>query len=192
MSKRGARTRNHASPPVRRRRRLDRIWAENRHVLKVWVVFLGVFGVFMALLNWSQAWFEPRANAFTAMLAAWTLRLLGEGGHHEGTLVLSSLPPLEIIWECTGITPISIYLAAVLAYPASWKAKGWGILSGVPALLVVNLIRVVSLAYVADRFPDAFEIAHVFVWQSLIIFVTVLLWLLWIITVVGHIEIAAR
>ena len=52
-------------------------------------------------------------------------------------------------------------------------------------------MRVVSLVYIAHWFPDLFETAHVFVWQSLIIFLTVLLWLLWTVTLAGPREATA-
>lgn len=172
-------------------RRLARLWRDNRHVVKTWAVFLGVFGLVMVVLSLTRGWLEPRANAWTATLAALALRLLGQEGEAAGTLVVSSMTPVEIIWECTGITPIGIFLSAVVAFPASWKAKGLGLLLGVPTLLLINLVRVVSLVYVAHLAPEAFETAHVFVWQSLIIFLTVLLWLLWTVTLAGPREASA-
>ena len=72
-----------------------------------------------------------------------------------------------------------MYVAAVLAYPTSWARRLFGIVSGILAIQAINVVRVISLAYILKHFPDAFETAHLVVWQSLIVFLTVLLWVVW-------------
>ena len=46
----------------------------------------------------------------------------------------------------------------------------------VPSL---NQVRLVSLFFIGRWFPNAFHTAHVLVWQSLIIFFTIVIWLIW-------------
>jgi exosortase H (IPTLxxWG-CTERM-specific) len=116
----------------------------------------------------------------TAAMLAGALWLLGAGGQTVGTIVTSKVFSAEIITECTAIFPIMIFLAAVIAYPSRWKQKLWGIVLGVPAIVFVNLIRLVSLFYIGYWFPSVFETAHLLVWQSLIIFFAVLFWLVWV------------
>ena len=53
---------------------------------------------------------------------------------------------------------------------------------GILAIQALNVIRVISLAWILRHHPDVFETAHLVVWQSLIIFFTVLLWILWVTT----------
>ncbi|MCZ7625613.1 MAG: hypothetical protein M5R38_07025 [Candidatus Methylomirabilis sp.] len=43
----------------------------------------------------------------------------------------------------------------------------------------MNLIRVVSLMYIGRYFPSFFETAHLLIWQSVIIFCALLIWLYW-------------
>ena len=51
---------------------------------------------------------------------------------------------------------------------------------GIPILMVINQGRLISLCYLLQVFPDEFEMIHLVVWQSLIIFFTVFVWVLWV------------
>lgn len=156
-------------------------WQRNRLVLQTWLVFALIIGLFtMSLVFLINVGFDKLASAFTARMLASVLWLLGTGGHAEDAFVSSKIFSIEIIFECTAIFPIMIFLAAVVAYPCTWKKKLWGIALGVPAILFVNLIRLVSLVYIGHWFPSWFETAHLLVWQPLIIFFAVLFWLVWV------------
>ena len=76
---------------------------------------------------------------------------------------------MQIIDECTGVSPFIIYLAAIVAYPSELRAKGVGLLMGAFGLFAVNLVRTVSLYYIGAAFPDLLDFAHLVMWQSLII-----------------------
>ena len=76
----------------------------------------------------------------------------------------------------------AIFIAAVIAHPARWGRRLLGIGLGVPALVVINIVRLVSLCYVGALRPDLFDVAHELVWQSLMVFLTVVLWLVWAVT----------
>jgi exosortase H (IPTLxxWG-CTERM-specific) len=143
-------------------------------------MFVAVYGLLLAvLLFWLGGLINPWMTTWTARTTAWALKMLGANGKVEGTLVTSSLYTVKIIFECTAVFPCLIFLAAVAAYPSSWKQKLLGIGVGIPILLVFNLLRLLSLFYIGHWFPDYFEMAHLLVWQSLMLFFTVLLWLLW-------------
>ena len=132
--------------------------------------------------------FVERAALLTAQMTAWALRLLGAEAQANGKLVSSSIFSVEIIWECTAVFPIAVFVAAVLAYPCSWASKAFGVLAGVPLLIGVNLVRLVSLCYIGRAYPAAFETAHLLVWQSLFVFVTTLAWIVWGVVFVGWYE----
>jgi archaeosortase B (VPXXXP-CTERM-specific) len=163
-------------------RRTQDFWQRNSLIIRAWAVFALMIGLFTTLLLVLNLYtnFDEWLSAFTAQMLAGALWLLGAGGQTAGTVVTSKIFSAEIITECTAIFPIMIFLAAVIAYPSGWKKKLWGIALGVPAILVVNLIRLVSLFYIGYWFPTVFEAAHLLVWQSLIIFFAVLFWLVWV------------
>ncbi len=116
----------------------------------------------------------------TAKTTGWALRLLGNDISTSGTVVGANDFAFDIVAECTALGPVVLYAGAVLAYPSSIKAKIMGLAMGVSALLVINLVRLVTLFYIGRNFPNALDVFHLLVWQSLIILSAILLWLLWV------------
>ena len=72
-----------------------------------------------------------------------------------------------------------IFLAAVLAFPAPWRARLVGLAVGAVAIQAVNLVRVVALYLTGAYFPAWFDASHTVVWQTVVILFSVLLWILW-------------
>jgi len=151
-----------------------------RPLVRAWAVFLAVLVGFQLAVEASGPGLRELATRATAELTAGVLWGLGSEGQAFGSVVRSSVFSAEIIFECTAALPIAMWIAAVLAHPwASWRARGLGLALGVPALVLLNLIRLVSLFYLGHWWPEAFETAHLLVWQALMVFLTLLLWLLW-------------
>jgi len=81
---------------------------------------------------------------------------------------------------CNGIEAALILIAAMLAFPAPWKHRALGILAGLAAVQALNIVRVVSLFYIGQWNLEAFEWAHLYLWQALIMLDALIVWLLWI------------
>lgn len=86
---------------------------------------------------------------------------------------------VQIVEACDGILPATIYLSAVLAFPSRWADKGWGVLIGLPAIFLINLVRVVTLVMIGAAWPDVFEQVHIYVWQALVIALAMVVWVFW-------------
>ena len=121
---------------------------------------------------------EPLAVAF-ATIGGLALNILSLKATVSGTMLRIDGFAAQIDDVCTGIFVVAIYLSAVLAYPSRPGEKLKGFLLGASAILVLNMIRVVSLMYIGRYFPALFEAAHLLVWQSLIIFSALLVWIYW-------------
>jgi len=121
---------------------------------------------------------EPLAVAF-AKISGLALNLLSFKATATGTLLHVEGFAARIDDVCTGIFVVAIYLSAVLAYPSRPSEKLRGFLLGASTILILNMIRVVSLMYIGRHFPTLFETAHLVVWQSLIIFSALLVWIYW-------------
>jgi len=161
-------------------------WKRRREVLVSWLIFVVTLVVLLTILLRFGGLAQDSLTDWTAWTTAWALTLLGAEGHAQGSLVSSSLMSLRIILECTAVFPCMLFFAAVLAYPCGLKAKSWGIAFGIPSIVLINQVRLVSLFYVGRWFPEAFDTVHLVVWQSLIIFLTLVLWLLWAVRVAGR------
>ena len=90
-----------------------------------------------------------------------------------------SKPSLVILglWGVGNI--MVIFLAAVLAFPASWKSRLTGLGLGILAIQVVNLVRVVALFLTGVYFPKIFDTSHTVIWQTIVILFGVMLWIFW-------------
>jgi exosortase H (IPTLxxWG-CTERM-specific) len=81
---------------------------------------------------------------------------------------------------CNGIEAAIVLIAAMLAFPAPWTYRLVGILAGLTAVQVLNVVRVISLFYIGQWSMQAFEWAHFYVWQALIMLDVLIVWLIWI------------
>ena len=81
---------------------------------------------------------------------------------------------------CNGIEAAIILIAAMLAFPTPWKHRVIGILAGLSAVQALNIVRVISLFYLGQWNMKAFEWAHLYLWQALIMLDVLIVWLIWI------------
>lgn len=72
-----------------------------------------------------------------------------------------------------------IFLAAVIAFPATWRARLAGLALGIAGIQAMNLIRVVALFLTGSYLPRLFDTSHTVVWQTLVILFGVLAWIYW-------------
>ena len=130
------------------------------------------------LTQWGKAFF-PATERATAWLTGVGLQALGMDPVVTGTHIQVQGFSLAIISECTGVLPAIIFLIGVLAAPFRWRSRISGIFIGVPALILLNWIRMVSLSVVGVHFPAEFDTIHLVVWQPLYVFATAVLWFAW-------------
>jgi exosortase H (IPTLxxWG-CTERM-specific) len=119
-------------------------------------------------------------TTFVAHESKVALNLFGEGATVRNQVLSSPRFSVVIYNGCNGLEAILIFASGVLAFPAPWSKKVVGLLLGFLAIQVANIVRVVSLFYVGIFKPAWFSAAHVFVWQSIIIVLGVVLWLVWV------------
>ena len=80
-----------------------------------------------------------------------------------------------------GPGPVRVYLTGppVLALAAHAISTLLGLAIGIPAIWVVNLIRILSLYIVSIVAPSLLEFFHIYFFQTLIIICVVVIWHLW-------------
>jgi exosortase/archaeosortase family protein len=124
------------------------------------------------------------ARNFTLRAIAWSLGLFGllrspwfesqallpvtqaQGRAATGLFGAASLP-LEVTLACSGADAIALCLAAVLAYPASWRMRLAGGGAGLALILSLNTLRIGTLGRVAAS-PAWFDTLHVYVWPAVL------------------------
>jgi exosortase H (IPTLxxWG-CTERM-specific) len=145
------------------------------------VVFLVLLGASFTLISWqpvNDRVIEP-FTAGVARVSGATLDLIGQDVTMRGTIIENDRFAVNIRNGCNGVETMLIFLSAVLAFPAPWKSKAVGLVLGVVAIQLVNLVRVVALFLTGVYLPDFFDSSHTVVWQSIVILFGVLLWIFW-------------
>jgi exosortase H (IPTLxxWG-CTERM-specific) len=156
-------------------------WRKNRRELTFLILFVVLLGGSFTLvsLNWvNDHVIEPFTGGIAKVSGA-TLDLLGQDVRMQGTIIRGKRFAVNIRNGCNGVEAMLIFLAAVLAFPAPWKARLLGLVIGIVAIQAVNLIRVVALYLTGAYFPSWFDASHTVVWQTVVILFSVLLWILW-------------
>src|SRR6478672_1391671 len=156
-------------------------WRRNRRELTFLILFAVLLGGGFSLisLNWvNDHAIEPLTGGIARMSGA-VLNLLGQKVTMQGTVIRSSRFAVNIRNGCNGVEAMLIFLAAVLAFPASWKSRLAGLALGILAIQVVNLVRVVALFLTGIYFPKIFDTSHTVIWQTIVILCGVLLWIFW-------------
>jgi len=145
------------------------------------ITFLLVLGASFAFLAWRPV-NDRVVEPFTGQIAKASgvaLRLIGQDVTRSGTTLRSPRFAVNIKNGCNGVEAMVILLAAIVAFPAPWKARLLGLAAGAAAIQVVNLVRVVALFLTGAYLPKFFDTSHTVVWQSLVILSAVLIWILW-------------
>jgi exosortase/archaeosortase family protein len=170
---------------------IDWLRAEQQSV-RVIATFLFLIFAFFFLLSWDPIVRWVDIGSALAHLVAWASfailkaisLVLGMDvslSHVRLSTPVAGGSPFEVdvTAACSGAVPTSIYLAAVLAYPASGRAKLIGSLMGIAAIYLINITRVCGLFFIGLYSHRLFHETHVYVAQALVIAAAVALWLYW-------------
>lgn len=153
-------------------------------MFKFFIYFFVIQGVLFTLELWRPVR-EKAIDPFTAGLAfvsAWIVGLFDQGVQSSG-IVLHHIPndfAVSIEAGCNGVEAMIILVAAILAFPASWKHKLVGLGLGFVAIQFLNLLRLISLFYIGQWSYAVFEWTHLYLWQALIMLDALIFWLVWI------------
>jgi len=145
------------------------------------VVFVVLLAGGFTLLSWNPVndhLIEPFTRAIAAASGV-VLNLLGQHVARNDTVLQSARFAVNIRNGCNGVEALIIYVAAVVAFPASWRSRGLGLLLGAVAIQAINLVRVAALFLTGAYLPRFFDSAHTVVWQTIVILAAVLLFIYW-------------
>jgi exosortase H (IPTLxxWG-CTERM-specific) len=145
------------------------------------------------LTPWAQRWFVTPWTDALAAISADIVKVFDPQVIAQGKVLQSGSNGFAVSIEagCNGVEATIVLIAAMLAFPAPWKRKLIGLAAGIVAVQGLNIIRVISLFYLGQWNFDAFEFAHLYVWQALIMLDVLVVWLLWVRTLPGGAQLPA-
>lgn len=163
--------------------RLRRWFTSNRSDLR----FLAIFALCMTVYYLTtmipvvKDGFFPAYLKANAFVSGGLLNLVGEEVTVSGKAITApDGRSIQVERGCDAIEPSALFVSAVLASPVPLLSRLGAAAAGTLALMVLNLIRVVSLFLVRIHFSrEVFDTMHLDVWQALFIFLAIVFWAMW-------------
>lgn len=155
----------------------------NRKALRFLALFALTFSALYLIFGIAPGVRIGIIKPYTELLAkavAACVSVFGAGASAQQTQVVSSRFSLDISMGCDGVEASCLFLAGVLAFPTSWRARLIGFVIGVPIIQGINLARLVGLYYAGVYFPEVVEDLHVYVAQTLVILLSTALLIVWL------------
>jgi exosortase H (IPTLxxWG-CTERM-specific) len=160
-----------------------------RAVPRFALAFVALVFVFAASMQLEHVLLDDAlTTAFVRRVAsavAALTRLGGAPASASDDVVSYGTISVRIVPDCTGLDMLVLYAAGVLAFPAACRQKLTGLAVGLPVLTALNLVRMVTLVYVAAWSRSALEYGHVWVWPLLLLAASTALWMAWVRRVTG-------
>ena len=101
-----------------------------------------------------------------------TLGILNIPCTYRGSIIQLPTISLDVKFGCNGLEAVMIYSVAVIAFPATWKKRLLGIISGFFIIQVINVLRIAGLAYSGIHFQHLFQYIHIYIAQGMMIAVS--------------------
>ena len=117
-----------------------------------------------------------------AALSAWLVTMFDSGVVSKGIVLrdVDSGFAVAIQAGCNGVEASIVLIAAMVAFPSPWRWKLIGIGAGFIAIQFMNLLRIITLFYLGQWNSTAFEWAHLYIWQALIMLDVLVVFLIWL------------
>lgn len=144
----------------------------------VFLLLLALFEVPLLLDPVDRHVIRPFTAAIASLSGA-TLRAVGEKVTVSSTVIAGTCFAVDIKNGCNAVEATLFVIAAVLAFPATWKSRAGAVVAGTLVLQVANLIRIVTLYLIGCHRRSWFESFHLAVWQSIIFAVAIGFFLIW-------------
>lgn len=146
------------------------------------LAFTGI-GLLLYGLVYSPPVREGIIGPFTdglTVAAGGLITLFGGQAWVQGNVLVVPGFSVRILDLCNGVEATLLLWTAMLAFPAPWSYRLWGLLIGVLGVQALNLARIVSLVYLGVWKPAWFNWVHWYVWDALILLDVLLIFLLWL------------
>ena len=142
------------------------------------LVLLGLASLIVPAVD--QGFVQPFTRLLVVICAG-TVRLFGGNVHANGVILSFANGPGAVMVSsgCNAVEVSILFAAAVFAFPAPFLARLIGASVGVAMLQLLNLIRIISLLFLARYAQPAFDFFHLYVWDAFIMLDGVLLFLGW-------------
>ncbi len=163
--------------------------SESLSIIRFIVTYVVLMGLFFLLIGLKPVQDVLDINGgysnAIVVLTAKILEIFGVASTYDGSLINLPSISLDVEFGCNGLEAVMIYTVAVLTFPATWKNRLIGFVAGFLVIQVLNLIRIVALAYAGVYHRDLFDLIHIYVAQGVMIAVALGTFVLYL-TYINH------
>ena len=109
-------------------------------------------------------------TGFLAKVSAWIITPFDDTVIAYDRIIRDSVSGFAVSIEsgCNGVEATIVLIAAVIAFPATWRQRIAAIVLGFFAIQVANILRIISLFYLGQWNMDWFTWIHLYLWPVLI------------------------
>lgn len=145
--------------------------------------FLGLLLVLSFVYNLPSvgaAVIEPW-NHFLAKVAFALMQPFDESVRLAGNVIgtLDGGYAVSVESDCNGVEATFLLLCAILAFPATWRARAVGLAVGLFLVQGLNLVRIITLFYIGQWHTGLFDWTHKYLWPVVLILVALLIFAWW-------------
>lgn len=124
---------------------------------------------------------------FNALVASKILNIIGFSNTASGADLISTVSDFSVSIKqgCDALEPVAMFTFAVALFPVALKPKLSGLAIGIPFLLLLNQVRIISLYIFGINSPALFKFMHIQGWQVLYILITLVSLVYWAVWAMG-------
>jgi exosortase family protein XrtF len=156
-----------------------------RFIVKAIGLYLLLFFVHQFLIK-RQTFYDQRFISQILESADWVLHQMGYKTFkilQDRDMQVLGIDGSNGVWvgsNCNAISLFSLFSVFVIAYPGPWKHKAWFIPAGIVAIHLINILRVVALAIIANYDYRLLDFNHTYTFTFLVYGFIFALWILWV------------
>lgn len=149
-------------------------------LVKFLSIYFGIIALYYIFISLDNNSIFKSYIEFTSFISGAFIRIFDSSVVVNGDIISGKTFNIILSFGCEGSEPLAVFIAGILAYPASIKAKLKGLSIGLPSLYLLNVLRIGALYAIGLVYPQAFDFFHTTAFPVIFILVALLFWVLWI------------
>jgi exosortase/archaeosortase family protein len=130
--------------------------------------------------GWEQ--FNDWIRIFLLYSSSFIFDLLGYTNQVVGDyrLFLPQLTSIEVGNYCLGIQLWIFFIALICSYPGKWKKKLIYSAIGLVSINILNIFRIVTIAFAAHAYPKQMQFNHDYIFNVIVYIFTFVVWVIYV------------
>lgn len=150
-----------------------------KFIFKVLMIYVAWYVVYELWLLPNGYIDEPLSHNI-ASVSAGILSFFGEDVFvYQRILGIAGAGGIEIVDGCNGIAAIGLFIGFIYAYPGAWGPRVLFSIFGIAVIYLVNVSRIVVLAYTQLYWPQGFDFTHEYSTTTIFYIAIFVLWMIW-------------